>query len=267
MATLAIWMAWKNATQCTASTAPLSREPPFESTESRPRTMQQRAQRERGDDGAAEHDRAGAGRSIHLPNRPANPNSTTAPCSADSAPRARSRRCRTGCRVKCHACIVRIAGCCSHRALRLFGVRGRIALRPPARVRRRRSGRLHAASHRRQEGARCRPRVAGQPRQGRGVRHRRRPARQVPAQGQVLLGRRGRLRLLRRRLRLGHGRPVLRQHDAHRLAQRLSRRAGAHRPRHAPQRAVGRRRAVLPRRVRHATERQRRRIRCARARR
>ena len=37
---------------------------------------------------------------------------------------------------------------------------------------------------------------------------------------------------------------------AHRLAARLSRRARAHRPRHAPQRAVGRQRAVLPRRVR-----------------
>ena len=65
----------------------------------------------------------------------------------------------------------------------------------------------------------------------------------------------GRLRLLRRRVRLGHERPVLRQHDAHRLAQGLSRRAGAPRPRHLPQRAVGRRRAVLPRRVRHAEER------------
>ena len=88
------------------------------------------------------------------------------------------------------------------------------------------------------------------------VRHRRRPARQVSAQGQILRRRRGRLRLLRRRLRLGHGRPVLRQHDVHRLAQGLSRRAGPDRPGHAAPRALGRRRAVLPRRLRRAEKRQ-----------
>ena len=68
--------------------------------------------------------------------------------------------------------------------------------------------------------------------------------------------RRRRLRLLRRRVRLGHERSVLRQHDADRLAQGLSRRAGADRPRHLAARALGRRRAVLPRRLRRAEERQ-----------
>ena len=42
----------------------------------------------------------------------------------------------------------------------------------------------------------------------------------------------------------------------HRLAQGLSRRARAHRSGHASQRAVGRRRAVLPRRLRRTEERQ-----------
>ena len=51
---------------------------------------------------------------------------------------------------------------------------------------------------------------------------------------------------------------VLRQHDAHRLAQGLSRRARAHRPRHASQRAVGRRRRLLPRRVRRTPDGRRR---------
>ena len=48
--------------------------------------------------------------------------------------------------------------------------------------------------------------------QGRRHRHRRHPARQVPAQGQVPRRRRGRLRLLRRGVRLGHERRLLRQH-------------------------------------------------------
>ena len=90
--------------------------------------------------------------------------------------------------------------------------------------------------------------------QGRGQRHRRRPARQVPAHRQVPRRRRAgagrRLRLLRRRVRLGRRRPDLRQHHAHRLAARLSGRARAPRPGDAAQRAVGRQRAVLPRRVR-----------------
>ena len=90
----------------------------------------------------------------------------------------------------------------------------------------------------------------GTRRQGRGRRHRRHPARQVHPQGQVRFGGRRRLRLLRRRVRLGHARPVLRQHDAHRLAQGLSGRDRAPRPRDAPQRAVGRRRRLLPRRLR-----------------
>ena len=63
------------------------------------------------------------------------------------------------------------------------------------------------------------------------------------------VGGRRRLRLLRRRLRLGFAGPVLRQHDDDRLAQGLSGRARAHRPRHASQRAVGRQRRFLPRRV------------------
>ena len=78
-----------------------------------------------------------------------------------------------------------------------------------------------------------RPQRAGQPRQGRGLGHRRRAARQISPQGQVLFGRRRRIRLLRRRVRLGHDGRHLRQHDAHRLAQGLSRRAREDRPRHA----------------------------------
>ena len=104
---------------------------------------------------------------------------------------------------------------------------------------------------------RCRrPQRPRQPRQGRRLGHRRRAARQVSAQGQVLFGRRRRFRLLRRRVRLGHDGRHLRQHDADRLAQGISRRAREDRPRHVPDRAVGRRRAVLPRRIRRPERRQ-----------
>ena len=51
-------------------------------------------------------------------------------------------------------------------------------------------------------------------------------------------------------LRLGRAGRLLRQHAGHRLAARLSRRAGAPRPGHRAPRALGRRRAVLPGRVR-----------------
>ena len=59
-----------------------------------------------------------------------------------------------------------------------------------------------------------------------------------------------RLRLLRRGLRLGLARRLLRQHPGHRLAARLPRRAGAAGPGHRAPRALGRRRALLPGRVR-----------------
>ena len=106
------------------------------------------------------------------------------------------------------------------------------------------------------QGHRRGPQRARQPRQGRRLGHRRRAARQVPPQGEVLLGGRRRLRLLRRRVRLGHDGRHLRQHDADRLAQGLSRRPREDRPRHLPDRALGRRRAVLPRRIRRGEERQ-----------
>ena len=97
---------------------------------------------------------------------------------------------------------------------------------------------------------------AGQPRQGRRLGHRRRAARQVSPQGQVLFRGRRRLRLLRRGVRLGHDGRHLRQHDAHRLAQGIPRRPREDRSRHLPDRALGRRRAVLPRRIRRAEGRQ-----------
>jgi hypothetical protein len=55
----------------------------------------------------------------------------------------------------------------------------------------------------------------------------------------------GRLRLLRRGVRLGHAHDVCYDNTSgHRLAARISRRAGAHRPRHRAARALGQRRAV-----------------------
>ncbi len=103
---------------------------------------------------------------------------------------------------------------------------------------------------------RRRPQHAGQSRQGRGLGHRRRAARQVSPQGEILFRRRKRVRLLRRGVRLGHDGRHLRQHDADRLAQGLPRRPREDRSRHLPDRAVGRRRAVLPRRIRRGEERQ-----------
>ena len=61
---------------------------------------------------------------------------------------------------------------------------------------------------------------------------------------------RQRLRLLRRGVRLGLRRHHLRQRPGHRLAARLSRRAGAAGPEHPSPGALGRRRRFLPRRVR-----------------
>ena len=84
-------------------------------------------------------------------------------------------------------------------------------------------------------------------------RHRRRPARQVPAQGQVRR-RADRTAASASATSCSAGTAS----DVSATTTRtltgwqhgLSRRAGAPRPRHASQRAVGRRRAVLPRRVR-----------------
>ncbi len=113
-----------------------------------------------------------------------------------------------------------------------------------------RSGGVDADYNLGRQGHRRGPQHARQPRQGCRLGHRRRAARQVPAQGKVLRGSRRRLRLLRRGVRLGHDGRHLRQHDAHRLAQGLSGRARQDRSRHLPERALGWRRAVLPRRVR-----------------
>ena len=90
------------------------------------------------------------------------------------------------------------------------------------------------------QGHRRRPQVAGQPRQGRGRRHRRHAARQIPPQGQVLLGASKAASASATSCSAGTCMDVmLRQHDAHRLAQGLSRRARAHRPRHATARCRG----------------------------
>ena len=72
---------------------------------------------------------------------------------------------------------------------------------------------------------------------------------------QVPLRRRRRLRLLRRGVRLGLARPVLRQHEAAPAGTTASRtRSRALDLAHLPQRAVGRRRAVLPRRFRRRAD-------------
>ena len=86
-------------------------------------------------------------------------------------------------------------------------------------------------------------------RQGRCLRHRRHHARQVHLARQVPLVARRRLRLLRRRAGLGLPGPALRQREVHRLAHRISRRAGPHPAGHLPRAAVRGQRAVLPRRV------------------
>ena len=60
-------------------------------------------------------------------------------------------------------------------------------------------------------------------RQGRRVRHRRHHARQIHVAREVPVGAGERLRLLRRRARLGLPGPAVRQREVHRLAHRLSR--------------------------------------------
>ena len=171
----------------------------------------------------------------HLPNRPAKPNSARrraarrARASARHSATWRTASVRRACQ-SAHVChqprIAQRAGCARMR-------RVRVPQRAPARLDETRPNADPVQEERDAEpvagrqGHRRRPQRAGQPRQGRRLRHRRRPARQVPAQGQVLSRGRRRLRLLRRRVRLGHEGRLLRQHDAHRLAQGLSRRARA----------------------------------------
>ena len=99
------------------------------------------------------------------------------------------------------------------------------------------------------------PQVRRRQGEGRLQRHRRRAARQVPAQGQVRGRRRQRLRLLRRGVRLGLRRRHLRQHPSDRLAARLPGRAGPAGPEHPSQGALGRRRRFLPGRI-HQRRRQ-----------
>ena len=92
--------------------------------------------------------------------------------------------------------------------------------------------------HRRRKRARRAARAHA--RQGRRVRHRRHHARQVHVAREVPIGARQRLRLLRRRARLGLPGPALRQREVHRLAHRLSRCAGAHAAGHLPRRCRSR---------------------------
>ena len=98
----------------------------------------------------------------------------------------------------------------------------------------RRDDRAGNPPHERGGCAPLRRRGRARARQGRGLRHRRHPARQVRRPRQVLLGAREGLRLLRRDRRLGFERPALRQRQVHRLAHGLSGRSRAHPARHRP---------------------------------
>ena len=164
-------------------------------------SSRRRAQRRRQRSGRARSPRA-ADRSIC---RTARQNRTAPP------PRAAKRVPMLGNAATARSSVDAVASCCRlcHSRPRSQSVTP--GYNPPASRRRHAGassaarGKLHAAERHRQEGARRRPQGTRPARQGCGVRHRRRAARQVPAQGQVLLGGRRRLRLLRRRVRLGHG--------------------------------------------------------------